>query len=62
MKGKVCGDFCEFTLDKGHFITGVLMETKQVTKEEALELINAAPGDHITIICGKNIIGKGDTK
>ena len=22
MKGKVCGDFCEFTLDKGHFITG----------------------------------------
>ena len=24
MKGKVCGDFCEFTLDKGHFITGVL--------------------------------------
>ena len=23
MKGKVCGDFCEFTLDKGHFITGV---------------------------------------
>ena len=38
------------------------METKQVTKEEALELINAAPGDHITIICGKNIIGKGDQK
>ena len=24
MKGKVCGDFCEFTLDKGHFITGDL--------------------------------------
>ena len=22
MKGKACGDFCEFTLDKGHFITG----------------------------------------
>jgi hypothetical protein len=22
MKGKVCGDFFEFTLDKGHFITG----------------------------------------
>ena len=22
MKGKVCGDFCEFILDKGHFITG----------------------------------------
>ena len=21
MKGKVCGVFCEFTLDKGHFIT-----------------------------------------
>jgi hypothetical protein len=28
MKGKVCGDFCEFTLDKGHFITGVAIETK----------------------------------
>ena len=26
MKGKVCGDFCEFTLDKGHFITGVYFE------------------------------------
>ena len=25
MKGKVCGDFCEFTLDKGHFITGETM-------------------------------------
>ena len=25
MKGKVCGDFCEFTLDKGHFITGELV-------------------------------------
>ena len=29
MKGKVCGDFCEFTLDKGHFITGEQMDTAQ---------------------------------
>lgn len=35
------------------------METKQVTKEEALELINAAPGDHITIICGKTSSVRG---
>lgn len=27
MKGKVCGDFCEFTLDKGHFITGEIVKT-----------------------------------
>ncbi len=27
MKGKVCGDFCEFTLDKGHFITGDKLNT-----------------------------------
>ena len=30
MKGKVCGDFCEFTLDKGHFITGVAKEKKEL--------------------------------
>ena len=28
MKGKVCGDFCEFTLDKGHFITGKITYEK----------------------------------
>jgi len=29
MKGKVCGDFCEFTLDKGHFITGELCKKQK---------------------------------
>ena len=33
MKGKVCGDFCEFTLDKGHFITGGHMLTKEELPE-----------------------------
>ncbi|WP_436233081.1 hypothetical protein [Eubacterium segne] len=35
MKGKVCGDFCEFTLDKGHFITGETMA--RITKIEAIK-------------------------
>ena len=32
MKGKVCGDFCEFTLDKGYFITvrNMHMEDKEI--------------------------------
>lgn len=30
MKGKVCGDFCEFTLDKGHFITGDYMTQRKI--------------------------------
>ena len=30
MKGKVCGDFCEFTLDKGHFITGEKNRSKRI--------------------------------
>lgn len=35
MKGKVCGDFCEFTLDKGHFITGdIFAKRQQRNKEE----------------------------
>lgn len=36
MKGKVCGDFCEFTLDKGHFITG-----DGKTGNESVEIIVA---------------------
>ena len=32
MKGKVCGDFCEFTLDKGHFITGEKMKNANIAK------------------------------
>ena len=39
MKGKVCGDFCEFTLDKGHFITGINMNEK----EQLLQLIENVP-------------------
>ena len=31
MKGKVCGDFCEFTLDKGHFITGIQMDINSLS-------------------------------
>ena len=34
MKGKVCGDFCEFTLDKGHFITGENNGTRQGISKE----------------------------
>ena len=33
MKGKVCGDFCEFTLDKGHFITGDNMSKVKVMRQ-----------------------------
>ena len=33
MKGKVCGDFCEFTLDKGHFITDGFVVTHDLIKK-----------------------------
>ena len=36
MKGKVCGDFCEFTLDKGHFITGENMK-KLVKRSDVMQ-------------------------
>lgn len=37
------------------------MEIKQITKEEALKLIDAIQSDYITIMCDKNIT-KGDQK
>lgn len=37
------------------------MEIKQITKEEALKLIDATQSDYITIMCDKNIT-KGDQK
>jgi putative transcriptional regulator len=37
MKGKVCGDFCEFTLDKGHFITGERMKEQLHLKNHLKE-------------------------
>lgn len=33
MKGKVCGDFCEFTLDKGYFITDGFVVTHDLIKK-----------------------------
>lgn len=49
MKGKVCGDFCEFTLDKGHFITGVPMKRRisDVISEEDIKTWKA--GDNVLI-------------
>ena len=43
MKGKVCGDFCEFTLDKGHFITGeCTMEKLYYTAKEVAEMLDVS--------------------
>ena len=53
MKGKVCGDFCEFTLDKGHFITGgqilVCVAGRGYYQEEGKDAVEMKPGDCINI-------------
>ena len=51
MKGKVCGDFCEFTLDKGHFITGEQAKVKMclLTLIPCNFLIMDEPTNHLDV-------------
>ena len=54
MKGKVCGDFCEFTLDKGHFITKVYKRLiKMVADDEKIEIVDALMKVYSSFISSK---------
>ena len=58
MKGKVCGDFCEFTLDKGHFITGENMLEYKIDVIKELDRI----GVNTTIAKKTGIFGQTTMK
>ena len=53
MKGKVCGDFCEFTLDKGHFITG----DKMKDNKREISIVRSSAAEYLTFITAT---GEGD--